>query len=123
MIKTRTLHFALHSFLRFLLIAPFNILIIAIPGLITFGLIFLTWTLAIALLAIGFGTPVVAFQTELIFSSIWMATAVFSTSLFSFFMSICIGIFVLYISKHFTIYILSYLYWNFRFIFKKKTKA
>ena len=124
MIKSELLHStAFRTILRFLLIAPFNIFIIAIPGLVTFGLILLAWALVIGLLSITLATPVIAVQTELIFLSFWTTTAVFSTSLFAFFMAICLSFFVFYATKHFAIYMLDYLNWNLRFIFQKKKKV
>lgn len=123
MIKFPPFHSALRFFFRFLAITPFNIFIIAIPGLIVFGLLTLAWAAILTLFSIGIAAPVVAFQTELISLSFWMATAVFSTSLFAFFFSVVLSFLFFFITKHFSIYILSYLRWNFNFIFQIKNKV
>jgi len=124
MTKSVLLHSAaLRSFLRFLVITPFNLFMIAFPGLIVFALLILLWILVLALFSAGLAAPFVAFQTELAYLSFWMFTAIFSTSLFAFFFSICLSFLVFFISKHFAIYILSYLHWNYRFIFQSQKKA
>ena len=118
MTKSPLLQFALQSFLRFLLIAPFNVVFIAIPGLITSVLIILIWTITLILFAASFATPVVAFQTELVALSFWSFLVTFSSSLFAFFVSICLGIVIFFISKYFCLYIFDYAKWNYKFIFK-----
>lgn len=118
MTKSPYLNFALNSFLRFLLLAPFNFFIIAFPALITFTLILLVWAVALTLFAASFTLPFWVSQTEFISLTFWSALATFSTSIFSFFASIALGLAIFFISKHFSIYMYNYIRWNLNYIFR-----
>jgi hypothetical protein len=118
MTKSPALNIALTVFLRFLLITPFNILFMAIPGMITFSLIVLIWAVSAILFTASFATPIIAIQTELVSLSFWSVLATFSTSLFAFFASVFLGIITFLISKHFVFYIFDYIKWNYKFLFK-----
>ncbi len=114
------LNFALNTILRFLLITPFNIVLIIIPGLVTFILILATWSVVFFLFAASIATPILAFQTELFYLSIWSIVATISSSLFSFFSSIFLGFIIFVISKHFFLFVVDYIVWNIKYIFKYK---
>lgn len=119
MLQSARQKFIFDSILRFLLMAPFNLLLIALPSLILLALLLTTWMIVFALFSFSFASPVIAVQTELISLSAWMLLAFASTSFFSFCAAISLSFILFYISKKFLIFMLEYIYWNWRFVLQK----
>jgi uncharacterized membrane protein len=116
--KTQKLNFnqALPILVRFILMLPFNVFIIFVPGFLFLALIISLWALVFALIGGGPALIVTAFQTGLMALSFWLSTSLFSISLFALCFSVVLGFTMVFLTKHFVLFVVNYLQWNFHFI-------
>lgn len=110
---------ALNVVIRLLVLAPFNLIVLFIPGVIIFSLLLGGWgaTLGIG----GAGVGVLGFIPEAASLSLsawgWLAGFSLSASLIG--TSILMGMTMFYISKYLLIGLISYLQWNVKFALDK----
>lgn len=114
-----TLKSALSVLIRLVVIAPFNFLMVCIPGSVIFAFLIAAWCLVVATFTIGMAIVTAAFQTPLASVAAWMPAAMFSTCLFAFSLTVFLAIGMAYITKSFILFIINYLQWNLKFILQK----
>ncbi len=110
---------ALNIVTRLLVIAPFNFIVLFIPGIIIFSLMTAGWSVAVAFLFSGIGilsfVPSVAGLSE----SIWSIVAAVTTSLGLLGMACVTGMLMFLVSKYILLALINYLQWNLKFITQK----
>lgn len=104
---------------RLIILAPFNFLVVLIPGAILVALIAAGWAIAGAFLASGLAVITAAVAASLLSLSFWVAIASTTGSLSLLGFAILIGFFMFFVSKHFILASISYLQWNLKFILQK----
>lgn len=101
---------------RLIVIAPFNFIVLFIPGVVIFSLLVAGWSCVLGLIGAGFGvmgfTPVIALGL----SGFWPWLAGLSTGLGVVGMGVTTGILMFWITKYILLGLISYLQWNLKFI-------
>ena len=110
---------AINIILRLLILAPFNFIVLFIPGIFIFSMIVAGWSVAIALGSVGLAILWNIPSMVSISSSFWMGLAGVSSTIGL--IGLClIGMMIMFfISKHVVLALISYLQWNLK---KKKKK-
>lgn len=110
---------AISIILRLLILAPFNFIILFIPGIITFSLLVAGWSVAMALGSAGFAVLWHVPSMLSISPTFWMGLAGVSGSIGLLGMCL-IGLMIMFfISKHVVLALISYLQWNLKFVMEK----
>lgn len=113
------LKLALNVVIRLLVLAPFNFIVLFIPGIIIFSLLTTGWALTLALGGVGVG--IIGFLPEAATWPLtawgWMAGISMSLSFFG--MAILGGMIMFLISKYILMGLISYLQWNVKFVLEK----
>jgi len=110
---------ALNVLCRLIVLAPFNFLVLCIPGTVLASLIVAGWSCVVALGSCSLAAIAVAFQAHLIALSVWLGVGAFSACL-SFAGATVLGGFLMYvITKQFLLFSISYLQWNVKFILER----
>lgn len=104
---------------RLLIIAPFNFFVLAIPGAISLALIMAGWSMALAVFSIGLGVIVGSFQASLFSLSGWLSSSIVLSSLGLFSLTVCLSLFMFFITKNALLLAINYLQWNLKFILEK----
>jgi uncharacterized membrane protein len=113
------LKFALNVLLRLIVIAPFNFLVIFVPGAVLFAFLVAGWALVLAFASVGPALFTAAVQAHLMALSFWVAASVVSLSLLSVCMTIIFVMIMGFMTKHLVLFIINYLQWNLKFILQK----
>lgn len=110
---------ALNIILRLLILAPFNFVILFIPGLFIFSMLIVGWVMAIA-----FGSAAIALVWNIpsmlsVSSTVWVGLAGVSGSIGL--LGLClIGFMIMFfLSKYVALAAISYLQWNLKFVMEK----
>lgn len=110
---------ALNVLLRLLVIAPFNLFFLFIPGIVIFSLLAAGWSVAVATGSAGFA---VLWQLPTIASlstSFWLSVAGLSASIGLFGLGLLGGLIMFFITKYIVLGLISYLQWNLKFVMEK----
>lgn len=110
---------ALNVLGRLIILAPFNFLVIFIPGMILFSLLVAGWTIAAAFLVCSIALVVWAISASLLSISFWISVALSSGSLSLLGFAALIGFVMFFLSKQFILASISYLQWNLKIILQK----
>lgn len=110
---------ALNIILRLLVLAPFNFIILFIPGIIVFSMIVAGWSVALALGSAGFAVLMYIPSLLSISSTFWMGLAGVTTTIGLLGMCLIGGLIMFFISKHVVLALISYLQWNLKFVMEK----
>lgn len=110
---------ALNVILRLLVLAPFNFIVLFIPGLIIFSLVVAGWSVAM-----GFGSAGLAvvwyIPTMLsISSTFWLGLAAVTGSIGLLGLATIGFMIMFFITKHVVLALISYLQWNLKFVMEK----
>ena len=110
---------AMNVVLRLLVLAPFNFIVLFIPGVIIFAFMVAGWTMIMALGGVSFG--ILGFLPE---AATWPLTgwgwiAGISMSLSFLGMTVLGGMIMFLISKYILMGLISYLQWNVKFVLEK----
>lgn len=112
---------ALSIIIRLLILAPFNFIVLFIPGIIILSLLFAGWSVAVAFGSAALG--VLWFMPSLtsISSTIWMIMAGVFTIIGLLGLSI-IGLSVMFfITRYIVLGLISYLQWNLKFVMENRS--
>lgn len=104
---------------RLILLAPFNFLILFIPGAILMAIIVSGWAVAVTFFAGSIAAVSATFAAGIINLSFWIGAAATAGSLSLLGISILTAFFMFFVSKHFVLGCISYLQWNLKFILQK----
>lgn len=110
---------ALKVVIRLLVLAPFNLIVLFIPGMIVFGLLVGGWGAAIGLGGASLGVLGFMPQAASLSLSVWAWIAGFSLSLTLLGVAVLLGMVMFMISKYLLIGLISYLQWNVKFVLEK----
>jgi uncharacterized membrane protein len=104
---------------RLMVIAPFNLILFLIPGVILFSLLIAGWSVAVALGSAGLALFGFAFKTGVLALSLWFAIGIGSSSL----ALLGVGVFALammfVVTKSIMLALINYLQWNLKFVMEK----
>jgi uncharacterized membrane protein len=104
---------------RLIVIAPFNLVLFLIPGLILFSMLIAGWSVAVALGSAGLALIGFAAKTGIFGLSLWMAIGIGSSSM----ALLGIGVFALVmmfvVTKSIMLALINYLQWNLKFVMEK----
>ncbi|MEN0057719.1 MAG: DUF1700 domain-containing protein [Bdellovibrio sp.] len=104
---------------RLLVIAPFNFIVLFIPGVVIFALLTSGWAVSLAIgsasLALLSVIPFLGSMT----AGFWAVLAGISTSMGLLGMAVLGGMIMFVISKYIVLALISYLQWNLKFILQK----
>lgn len=104
---------------RLIILAPFNFLVICIPGLILFSLIAAGWSCIVALGSLSVASVILGLQANLIQISLWLTAGLLSTSLAFASITVLFGFFMFAMTKQILLFSISYLQWNLKFILER----
>lgn len=104
---------------RLIILAPFNFLVLCIPGSILFGLMAAGWSIALGFAACAVGALVVGLEGGLMQISGWLGAGVISMSLAFAAVTVLAGFVMFTLTKQLLIFIISYLQWNLKFILER----
>ena len=100
---------------RLLVLAPFNFLVLFIPGTVTFSLITAGWSIAVALLGVGFAI----FSLSIFHFGLWMAIASVAAAFGLIGLAVLSGIIMFWISKMVLLGLINFMQWNLKFVLEK----
>lgn len=104
---------------RLIILAPFNFLVLCIPGSILFAFMIAGWSVAIGFASCAVGALVVGFQGSLLQISGWFNVGVISAGLTFMAITVLAGLFMFTLTKQLLIFTISYLQWNLKFILER----
>jgi uncharacterized membrane protein len=104
---------------RLILLAPFNLVVIFIPGAIVFSFVVAGWSVATGLTAACFGIFAVAGKVGLLGFSSWTSIAVGSASMAVLGAGVLFAIVMFLLTKWILLALISYLQWNLKFVMEK----
>lgn len=107
---------ALNIVMRLLVLAPFNFIVLFVPGIIIFTIMVTGWSMAAAFGGISLGVLTVIPEFIALSLSGWGWTAIISTSLGFLCMTILTGMIMYVLTKYILMGLIGYLQWNLRFI-------
>lgn len=110
---------AVKIILRLIVLAPFNFLVLFIPGAIIFALLTAGWSVSLAFGAVSLAMVALLGKISIISTSIWAIVAGVSGILGMLGLSVIGIIVMLIVSKAFLMMAISYLQWNIKFITEK----
>lgn len=110
---------ALNVLGRLIILAPFNFLVLSIPGAILVSLLIFGWTIALTTLITGPALILGSLTTGIFAISTWTSIAYSCISLSLIGFSILVGYLMYFLSKNFILACISYLQWNLKFILQK----
>jgi uncharacterized membrane protein len=110
-------HVALKVIGRLLILAPFNFLVLVIPGAVIFGLLTAGWSVAAALMAVGVSLPAAFFKVAGL--GIWPLIALGSTGLGLLGMAFIVGLIMYAVTRVIFVAVINYLHWNLKFVLEK----
>lgn len=110
---------ALNVVLRLLVLAPFNFIVLFIPGIIIFTFLVTGWAVSLAFSGVAVGILGFLPEAATLSLSAWAWVAGISMSL-SFLGMATIGVMIMFlISKYILMGLISYLQWNVKFVLEK----
>jgi len=104
---------------RLLILAPFNILVLFIPGVIVFSLLVSAWSVAAGLGGAGIGVLSASFFIGLFTQSGWAIVACLAAGLGILGLAVLSGLVSFLISKALVLATMDYLKWNLKFVLEK----
>lgn len=110
---------ALKVILRLLVLAPFNFIILFIPGLIIFSLIVAGWSVALGFGSAGLGVVWYIPSMMSVSSTFWMGLAGVTGAIGFLGMALIGFMIMFFITKHVVLALISYLQWNLKFVMEK----
>lgn len=110
---------ALNILGRLIILAPFNFLVIFIPGITLGSLLIAGWSIAFALFVVGPTILGVTIVSGIVGISFWVAVASIAQFLTLLGASVLITCLMFFLSKQFVLACISYLQWNLKFILQK----
>jgi uncharacterized membrane protein len=110
---------ALNIIIRLLVLAPFNFIVLFIPGILTFAFLTAGWSASVAIVSAGFGALWYLPSLFSISSTFWLGLAGVFT--FTGLASLgTIGLMIMFvITKYIVLGLISYLQWNLKFVMEK----
>lgn len=110
---------ALNVVIRLLVLAPFNLVVLFIPGAIIFGFLAGGWGATIGIGGAGIGVLGFLPKAASLSSTLWAWVAGFSLSFSLLGAAILMGMVMFAISKYILIGLINYLQWNIKFVLDK----
>ncbi len=110
---------ALNVVMRLLILAPFNFIVLFIPGAIIFGLLVGGWGAAIGIGGASLGVLGFMPGAASLSASAWAWVAGFTLSISLMGGAILIGMVMFFITKYLLMGLISYLQWNLKFVLDK----
>jgi uncharacterized membrane protein len=104
---------------RLLVIAPFNFIVLFIPGVVIFTFLVTGWALAAAMGGAALAVIGVAVRSGILALSFWSSIAVGSTSLGVLGLGVLAGLIMFIVTKYILLGLINYLQWNLKFVFEK----
>ncbi|MBL7542701.1 MAG: DUF1700 domain-containing protein [Bdellovibrionaceae bacterium] len=104
---------------RLIILAPFNFIVLFIPGIIIFALLTAGWSMSLAIGSLAFGILWNLPSLLNISSTFWMGLAGISTTIGFFGLGIIGVLTMFFITKHIVLALISYLQWNLKFVMEK----
>ncbi|WII72511.1 DUF1700 domain-containing protein [Bdellovibrio sp. 22V] len=104
---------------RLLVIAPFNFIVLFIPGVVTFALLASGWAVSMAIGSVSVALLSVLFSLGTLSSSGWTWLAGFSASMGLLGLAVISGMVMFMITKYILLGLISYLQWNLKFVLEK----
>lgn len=101
---------------RLLVIAPFNFIILFIPGIFIFAMLVAGWSMVLASGGVAMGILGSAFKISFASHSIWTAVAFGSSFFASLGGALLIALVMFGISKFILLALINYLQWNLKFV-------
>lgn len=110
---------ALNVILRLLVLAPFNFIVLFIPGLLVFSLIVAGWSVAMAFGSAGLAVLWYIPSMLSVSSTFWMGLAGVSGTIGLLGLAMIGFMIMFFITKHVVLALISYLQWNLKFVMEK----
>lgn len=110
---------ALNIIGRLLLIAPFNFIVLFIPGLIIFTMMIVGWVVSLSLGASSMAFIAVLPILSLSTAKVWAWIAALSGALGLLGLGVLVGMIMFIISKYILLALINYLRWNIQFVTQK----
>lgn len=104
---------------RLAIIAPFNFLVLCIPGAVLFSLIVAGWSVLLAFAGVSVALMIASFQEFILHLSGWFTVGLVSTSLTIAGIGTLIALLMYAVTKQVLLYTISYLQWNLKFILER----
>ncbi|MBC7419542.1 MAG: DUF1700 domain-containing protein [Bdellovibrio sp.] len=104
---------------RLIVLAPFNFLILLIPGSIILAIVVIGWALTMVTGASALAIVTTGLQANLINLSAWVGVSIFSTTLALFGLTAIFILGMMLITKSIVVFAINYLRWNLKFVLQK----
>ncbi len=104
---------------RLIILAPLNFIVFLIPGLVLLSLLAAGWAVAAAFFATSLAIISATFAIGILSISFWAMVASSAGSLSLLGLTVLVGFFMYFVSKHLILASISYLQWNLKFILQK----
>jgi len=104
---------------RLVVLAPFNLLLFLVPGVVLFGFLVAGWSVVIALASVSFAIVIAAAKLGLLGLSLWVFLAIGSISLSALGIGVFSALIMFAVTKQIMLGLISYLQWNLKFVLDK----
>lgn len=104
---------------RLIVLAPFNLIVLFIPGILVFSFLFAGWSVAAAIGSASLGLMAFGLKMGLFAFSFWASLALGSASLTLLGMGIFTGLLMFAMTKYVILGLIGYLQWNLKFVMEK----
>jgi uncharacterized membrane protein len=104
---------------RLIVLAPFNVLVLFIPGILIFVFLVAGWSVAVALVSVAFAIAASTVKIGFGGFTMWLFLALGAGSLAALGLAIVFALLMFLITKQIILALISYLQWNLKFALEK----
>ena len=104
---------------RLIVLAPFNLIVLFIPGILIFAFLVTGWSMAVALASVAFAIVASAFKIGIIGLTFWVFLALGAGSLGALGLAVVFALLMFVMTKQIVLGLIGYLQWNLKFALEK----